>query len=119
MKLPQAEPRTATKTWWAAVWRGLVVDESAKHYRRMDGALWLFLYLLIHADRQAGTLRRKYATIARDMQLGERTIRNWMQTLRKHGYVHVVSHGRGLVIHIQKWKTFTASGRAANKAQAE
>ncbi|HEX8459223.1 MAG TPA: hypothetical protein VF656_18160 [Pyrinomonadaceae bacterium] len=107
------------KTWWGAIWRGLVVDEEAKHYRNMKSAVWLFIYLLVHADRSSGKLQRKYATIARDMQVSEGTIRSWMQRLRHHHYIHVTSSGRGLLIHIRLWKTFTPSARLSNLAQAE
>jgi hypothetical protein len=117
--MPRTEQHALAKSWWAAVWRGLVVDESAKHYRRMDGALWLFVYLVVHADRKEGVLRRKYATVARDMGLKERTVRGWMTTLRRHGYVSVRSNGRGLVIHITKWKTFTPSARVTTGARPE
>jgi hypothetical protein len=27
------------KQWWAPVWKGLVMDAQAKHYRRMKNAL--------------------------------------------------------------------------------
>jgi hypothetical protein len=103
----KAETDAPPKNWWGAVWRGLVVDEAATHYRRMDGALWLFLYLIIHADRVSGALRRKYVTIAHDMRVSERSIRGWMATLRRHGYVKTTSTGRGQVIHIEKWKPYT------------
>ena len=96
------------KRWWRAVWRGLVVDRDAKHYRAMGSALWLFLYLVIHADRERGTLGRKYKTIAEDMGVRTRTIRAWMSKLRRHDYVSVTSSGRALFIHIHKWKTFSA-----------
>jgi hypothetical protein len=91
------------KSWWGAVWRGLVVDDKGTHYR-MDGAIWLFLYLIIHADRRTGRLMRRYETIAADMSRPSRTIRKWMLTLRRYGYVEVARTGRSLVIHIQKWR---------------
>jgi hypothetical protein len=91
-------------SWWAALWRGLVVDSQAKHYRKMRSALWLFLYLVLHADRRGGRLYRKQETIARDMGVSPRTIRNWLSILRRHGYVAVQNSGRSLSIDIHKWK---------------
>jgi len=96
--------RPAVKSWWAGLWRGLVVDQSAKHYKAMRSAIWLYMYLLLHADRQTGVLTRKLATIARDMQVNIRTIQYWFAKLRKAGYVIVRNSGRSLEICIQKWK---------------
>ena len=86
------------------MWRGLVVDQSAKHYKAMRSAIWLYMYLVLHADRQTGILTRKLATIARDMQVNIRTIQYWFAKLRKAGYVMVRNSGRSLEIRIQKWK---------------
>ena len=94
----------ATKSWWAALWRGLIVDKSAKHYKAMGSAIWLYMYLLIHADRQTGILARKISTIARDMHMSKRTVQYWLARLRKAGYVIVRNSGRSLEVHIQKWK---------------
>jgi DNA-binding transcriptional ArsR family regulator len=96
------------KMWWAAVWRGLVVDDAAKHYHAMRGAVWLLLYCIIHAERRSGVLHRKYETIGRDMHLPSRTVRAWLAVLRRAGYVSAQRTGRGIVIHISKWKSFSA-----------
>ena len=108
--------RQKPKNWWGAIWRGIVVDEKGKHYRHMGSAVWLFIYLLIHADRKAGSVRRKYTTIAHDMNVSEGTIRNWMRRLRRHQYVTAVSTGRGLLIHIRRWKTYIAAERVSGVA---
>lgn len=94
------------KTWWAGVWLGLVVDSKAKHYKAMHSALWLLIYFIIHADRRTGTLFRKKETIARDMGVNTRTVRYWLVTLRKEGYVKIESSkgSSAISIHIQKWK---------------
>lgn len=102
------------KTWWSPVWRGLVVDPGAKHYRKMRGAVWLFIYFLIHADRGTGQLRRKYATVSADMGVSARTIRRWQERLRRNGYVTVVRTGHSNVIHIRRWKSFQAKPKPAN-----
>ena|ERR1044072_2034834 len=92
------------KSWWAALWRGLVVDRSAKHYKAMRSAIWLYMYLVLHADRSTGILTRKIATMAKDMQVNPRTVQYWLSRLRKTKYVTVRNSGRALEIHIQKWK---------------
>ena len=74
----------------------------------MRGALWLFLYLVLHADRGTGRLTRRYQTIARDTGIPARTIRRWLLTLRRQNYVTVTSSGRALVIHIRRWKSLPA-----------
>ena len=93
------------KNWWTPVWRGLVVDEQGKHCQAMDGAVWLYLYLLVHADRGTGRVLRRYQTIARDMGRPVATIRRWLSTLRQHDYLTVTHTSHSLVIHIQKWKS--------------
>jgi hypothetical protein len=102
------------KRWWRAVWRGLVVDDGAKHYHAMGSALWLYLYFIIHADPKSGTLGRKYKTVARDMGVKARTVRAWLSKLQKGGYVSAQSSGRSLVIHIRKWKSFFASSKVTH-----
>lgn len=102
------------KSWWSPVWRGLVVDARGQHYRKMKSALWLFTYLLMHADRKTGQLRRKHATISQDMGVNARTIRRWLERLSRHGYVRVTHTGRALVIHIQKWRSLNTASRPAS-----
>ncbi|OLE55412.1 MAG: hypothetical protein AUG51_02845 [Acidobacteria bacterium 13_1_20CM_3_53_8] len=103
------------QTWWGPVWRGLVVDREAHHYRRVKSAIWLFLYLIIHADRKSGTLIRKYQTIAGDMGIAARTIRRWLLILRQYKYVEVDYTGRSLIIHIQKWRSIATLPRVSQK----
>jgi hypothetical protein len=96
------------KRWWRAVWRGLVVDAEAKHYRAMGSALWLFIYLVIHANPKSGTVNRKYQTIAGEMGISPRTIRSWLTRLMQQSYVSVTQTGRSQIIHISRWKTASA-----------
>jgi hypothetical protein len=96
---------TSEKSWWAPVWRGLVVDDEGRHLRRIKGALGLYLYLLMHADRRSGRLVRKYGTIARDMGFPVRTIRAGMARLHFYEYVRITKTGRALVIDIPKWRS--------------
>src|SRR5438105_12946195 len=84
--------------WWGRVWRGLFVDPAGKHYRAMGRALWLYGYLIVHADRRTGTLYRRVATVARDMQVSERTVQAWMALLRQHSYINTKTTGRAMAI---------------------
>src|SRR5713101_7817149 len=95
---------TSEKSWWTPVWRGLVVDPEGKHLRRMKGALGLYLYLLMHADRRSGRLMRKYGTIARDMGFPVRTIRAGMARLHFYDYVRITKTGRAMIIDVLKWR---------------
>jgi len=50
------------------------VDEDGKHIQQMGQAVWLFLYLIVHKDRETSRLVRKYETIAGDMKKTPKTI---------------------------------------------
>jgi len=92
------------QNWWGAVWKGLVSDKRGKHYRKIRSALWLFIYLIVHADRKKGELMRKCKTISLDMGIKKRTIRNWLRILKKHRYIAIKNTGRYLLIRIKKWR---------------
>lgn len=98
------QPHPKSETWWGAVWRGLVVDGEAKHLSKLGPAVWLYLYLIIHADRRTGRLVRRSLTIAQDMHVPLRTIRRWLAILRDEEYASVLLTGRSLIIHIHRWK---------------
>jgi DNA-binding MarR family transcriptional regulator len=100
----QFHKRKPTNSWWAPVWRGLVVDKLGKHYQTLHSAIWLYLYLLLHADRKSGRLIRKVATIAEDMGVKNPTVRRWLVRLDGNGYIRKNSTGRALQIHINRWK---------------
>ena len=102
-----AKPRS--RDWWGFVWRGLVVSRTAKHYNAMGRAVWLFLYLIIHANRRSGTVYRRVRTISQDIGLSERTVQIWLKTLRDKEYITTERTGRSLIIHINKWKPITRS----------
>lgn len=91
-------------SWWGPIWRGLFVDPQGKHYRAIGRALWLYGYLIIHADRRTGILYRAVSTVACDMHVSERTIQAWLALLRRHGYIRTRTTGRALVIEIEKWR---------------
>lgn len=92
------------KQWWAPVWRGLVYDPNGKHYRTMRSAIWLFLYLVVHADRRSGFLVRKIRTIASDMAVPRDAVLRWLNVLRRGGYIRTENTGRCLTIQITRWK---------------
>src|ERR1044071_3582051 len=100
-----------SNTWWAPLWRGLVVPQGYKHYKAMGSAIWLFSYLLLHADRKTGRLIRKLDTISKEMEINKRTIRYWVSRLRKHSYITTKHTGRSLEIFIQKWKPLQLTTR--------
>jgi len=92
------------KQWWAPIWTGLVMDPEAKHYRRMKNAIWLFLYLVLNANRETGLLLRKVKTISSDMNVHRNTVFRWLNILRKQRYITTENTGRCLHIQIKKWK---------------
>lgn len=93
------------KTWWAPVWRGLVVDPEAKHYRRMGIAIWLYLYLVMHADRATGRLPLKLDTVAKQTAIPRRTLERWLSCLREDDYVRVERTGHRISGIILRWKS--------------
>lgn len=100
------------KTWWAPVWRGLVEDPEGKHVRRLDGAVWLFFYFILHAKRDTGMVWAKTETVARAMGVSRRTIQRWRLTLLEHGYVMPVGNKK-IQFVIPKWRTLRAAPRPA------
>lgn len=90
--------------WWGPIWRGLPVEPDGKHYHAMQTSVWLYLYLVIHADRATGTLYRVVPRISLEMGIPPRTIRRWLSRLKRGGYLVVRPTGRSLQISIQKWK---------------
>ena len=100
--------------WWGYIWRGLLVEETGKHHKAMNRAIWLYLYLIIHADRKTGTLFRKTETIAKDMGISLRIIQKWLQRLRNTGYITSQSTGRSLNITITKWRPIKTRTTASN-----
>jgi len=81
------------------------VNPKKKHYRRQKNAVWLFFYLILHADRPTGTLRRKLTTVSRDMGVPRRTVQRWLRRLKQEGYIATRETGRAVQIAIMKWKT--------------
>jgi hypothetical protein len=99
------------KDWWAPVWRGLVDDPGAKHYRALGMRVWLLLYFFVHVDRITGVVVRKQETMARDTGWSIRTIRGWVHELEERGYITVSRTGRAAVIRVCRWRGRFATGR--------
>jgi len=94
------------KSWWGPVWRGLVVDKNGKHIQQMGQSLWLFIYLIIHADREEGFLDRRYETIMTDMGIKNKsTVRNWMDRLKRYKYIQTTRRPYSLYIEICNWRS--------------
>lgn len=87
------------KNYWRPLWSGLVLDEQAKHYRRMKNSVWLFLYLILKSGR-TGFLRKTCNEISKETGIKSRTIRNWLKNLKNKGYVSVKKQSKGILIHI-------------------
>ena len=91
--------------WWTPLWKGLPVESTAKHYKGMGSAVWLYLYLLVYANRSTGALFRRIPTIAKDTGLSSRTVSRWLHILKTGGYIEVRRTGHSLQISITKWKS--------------
>lgn len=88
------------------------MDAEAKHYRAMKGAVWLYLYLLLAANRRSGFLMRKIATASKDMGVPRDTVQRWLKVLRAGGYIETVNTGRSLTIQVTRWKALAGVGKA-------
>jgi hypothetical protein len=99
-----AVPARSPQSWWIHLWSGFVRDPTAKHYKKMGNAVWLYLYLLISANRTDGTVLRRLETIVLQTGYNERTVARWLQELREEGYITSTSNGRSLRIIITKWR---------------
>jgi len=87
------------------------MDQQAKHYRRMKNAVWLYLYLLVNANRVTGLLMRKTKTISADMGVSRDMVIRWLNRLRRQGYIATESTGRYLTIRMNNWKPLGNHGR--------
>jgi len=99
-----AVPARSSPTWWIHLWAGLVRDPTAKHNKSMGSAIWLYLYLMISANRLDGRVLRRLGTIAEQTGYPERTVARWLQELRDKGYITSTTNGRSLRILITKWR---------------
>lgn len=108
-------PRLETGDWWARLYRGLVMDCSARHYLQMGQAVWLFLYFLLNANWKTGQLYRRLSTICEDTGFNPYAVRRWLRVLQRNGYVNAYYNGRFWVIAVNKWKPVQALFRGGRK----
>jgi DNA-binding MarR family transcriptional regulator len=97
-----SEPRT---NWWAPIWPGLIVDREGKHVRRLGMAIWLLLYLIVHARRATGIVTQRQRTIAAKMRMPRRTIQRWLSRLEQREYIEILVKSQVLTIRIKRWKS--------------
>jgi len=110
-----AVPARSFQSWWIHLWSGLVRDPTAKHYRTMGNAVWLYLYLLVSANRSDGTVLRRLETIAQQTGYNERTVARWLHELREKGYITSTSNGRSLRILITRWRPINGARKPAKQ----
>lgn len=110
IEMENHKQKQSEKEWWAPVWKGLVVDSQAKHYRKMKNAVWLYLYLIVNANRATGVLLRKINTIRLDMGVSRDTVIRWLNLLRQEGYIVTVNTGHSLTIQVTNWKPLPKYG---------
>gem|GEM_PF-2243160 len=90
------------------LFQGLIADPQAKHYNRMKGSVWLYLYLIAFSNLRSGKLIARLSNIAADMGLPEETLRSWLGHLRKWHYVDVEKQGDALLFKIMKWQNISS-----------
>ena len=78
------------------------------HYRTMRSAIWLYLYLLLNANRKTGVLYRKIETVSSSMGASRATVSRWLNVLRNAGYIETVNTGRSLTIQVKRWKALAS-----------
>jgi hypothetical protein len=113
---PSFESKKRSKSWWSPVYRGLVADPDAKHRNRMGPALWLYLYLIMYANRQTGVVHRTQATIREETGYSLRSIQNHIRRLKHLGYISCAKKGRNLEFTLTKWKRFGDGGGTSNRS---
>ena len=106
-----AVPASKSQTWWIHLWAGLARDPTGKHYKAMGNAVWLYLYLLVSANRSDGVVLRRMETIVLQTGFSERSVTRWLQELREKGYIISTSNGRSLRITITKWRPSRAAAK--------
>ncbi len=119
----EALENSPSSQWWARVYRGLVIDSSARHYLQMGPAVWLFLYFLLNANWKTGRLYRRLSTITTDTGINVFAIRRWLRVLQRNGYVNACYNGRFWVIAVNKWRPlqlpFARKSKSAGKFRSK
>jgi len=110
---------STTGDWWARLYRGLVIDSTAKHYRQMKQAVWLYLYFLLNANWKTGRLYRRLSTVSQDTGINLFAIRRWLRVLQRNGYINACYNGHFWVIAVNKWKPLQSLLNKKQKPKAE
>lgn len=110
-----AVPPGSSRDWWIHLWSGFAREPTGKHYRVMGNAIWLYLYLLVSANRSDGVVFRRQDTIALQTGFSERSVARWLDHLRETGYITSTTNGRSLRIVISKWRSISGNRSIANK----
>lgn len=103
------------KNYWRPFWSGLILDEEAKHIKKMGKSFWLFFYFVFKANNKTGFLTKNYREISKETGIKAKTIRNWMGNLKSKGYISTKKQNRGLLIYVKKWKTFKHQSAALDE----
>lgn len=101
-------PVAAKSDWWARLYRGLVMDSTARHYQQMGQAVWLFLYFLLNANWKTGELYRRLSTISEESGFNYYAVRRWLRVLQRNGYINAYYNGRFWSIRVNKWRPLSA-----------
>src|SRR5688572_30043350 len=88
----QLKKLAGKNSWWIPLWKGLVVDDEAKHRSAMGTSIWLFLYLLFAVNRKTGFTRKKQKEIADDLKFSLKTVQKHLIRLKQHGYIEIEPH---------------------------
>lgn len=90
---------------WYPQFAGLIKDPEGKHYKKMGMSKWLFDFFCADADRKSGEWIGKIGSIAEQTGMPLWTVKRYMSTLKKEGYIDARRSRNGMVIKIKKFKT--------------
>ena len=62
---------------------------NVTHYNMIKQAIWLYLYLLIHASKKTNRVDLSVADIAAETGFKTETIAGWLGQLRKHNFIRM------------------------------
>ena len=102
----QLKQKPAKNSWWFPLWKGLIVDENAKHRIRMGTSIWLYLYLLFSVNRKTGITYKKQKDMAIELGFSIRTIQKHLLRLSSNNYIIIEKQSKPQKIQITKWKLF-------------
>ena len=88
-----------------SLFRRLVKNPQARHYRRLKNGVWLYLYLVSYSHPGSGKCVTTNESIAKDMGLSPETIASWLGELRKWHYISIDKQGQKHLIKINHWNT--------------